>query len=165
MCATLLAPKVYCQLVSLPPFSRPPFPSRSACLLPRPPRPPLRILSVFQPALYQFKVRTLDPSSCFPSSFVLFLSPSLSFASLPWVCLLRSLVGIIPRQGNYRYPEFHNATPTHVYNRRHTREYFSVLILMAAADNENLNTRYDTHLDFFKEQTRSISIENASSII
>lgn len=44
----------------------------------------------------------------------------LSSFSLPQVCLLRSLVGIIPRQGNYRYPELHNATPTHVYNRRHT---------------------------------------------
>lgn len=75
-----------------------------------------RVLSAFQPALHQFKVRALDPSPCFPSSFVLL---SLSFP-LPRVCLLRSLVGIIPRQGNYRYPELHNATLTHVYNRRHT---------------------------------------------
>lgn len=36
MCATLLAPKVYCQLVSPFPPARPPIPSRSARLLPRP---------------------------------------------------------------------------------------------------------------------------------
>lgn len=38
---------------------------------PSPARPPLRVLSVFQPALYQFKVRTLDPSPCKSNYFPL----------------------------------------------------------------------------------------------
>lgn len=36
-----------------------------------PPSPARLVLSAFQPALHQFKVRALDPSPCFPSSFVL----------------------------------------------------------------------------------------------
>ena len=89
-------------------------------LLPRPPRhgTARRVLSAFQPALHQFKVRALDLSLSLSLSLLVFNPPFvlLSFAPLPRVCLLRSLVGIIPRQGNYRYPEPHNATPTHVYN-------------------------------------------------
>lgn len=70
---------------------------------------------------------TVSESSCtrllFVSSSLLssiLLPFSLVFVPLLRVCLLRSLVGIIPRHGNYRYPGPHNATLTQVYNRRHT---------------------------------------------
>jgi len=61
--------------------------------------------------------------------------PSVSSPTPVVVCLPRGLVGIIPRHGNYRYPEPRDATRTHVYNRRETRSRrrgcFSVLIRRA----------------------------------
>lgn len=97
------------------------------------------------------------------SLFSVLFCPSLSFVPLPRVCLLRSLVGIIPRQGNYRYPELHNATLTHVYNRRHTpanisRYWYAWRQLTMKILTPDMNT---LPRDFFSEQTRSVLIENA----
>lgn len=66
--------------------ARLPFPSypsaHSITIGASPPSPARLVLSAFQPALHQFKVRALDPSPCFPSSFVLL---SLSFLSRGFV--------------------------------------------------------------------------------
>lgn len=61
----------------------PPYPSaHSITIGASPPSPARLVLSAFQPALHQFKVRALDPSPCFLSSFVLL---SLSFLSRGFV--------------------------------------------------------------------------------
>jgi len=90
MCATLLTPKVYCQLrlVSLPPFSHPSItigvspPSTSLTHSIGLPTNAIPIQSSYTRSLFLFSI----------------LFRPLSFAALPRVCLLRSLVGIISWQ-------------------------------------------------------------------
>lgn len=114
MCATLLAPKFIASPVPHGPpwFLATSFPSRSAM----PPPPPYALSSYCVPSrvFHDCTPTTLQTLSRLPVRVLLSRSRPFSSPLLPPhsahdpLCLPRSLVGIIPRLGNYRWT---GATP------------------------------------------------------